>query len=48
MKLFQAQSNSYYDPYFLQDQFRILQSEKILYPVIANLGLNERLGAARG
>jgi polysaccharide biosynthesis transport protein len=48
VKLFQAQSNSSYDPYFLQDQFRILQSEKILYPVIANLGLNERLGAALG
>jgi capsular exopolysaccharide synthesis family protein len=48
VKLFQAQSNSSYDPYFLQDQFRILQSEKILYPVIANLGLNERLGAAFG
>ena len=45
VKLFQAQSSSYYDPYFLQDQFRILQSEKILYPVIANLGLNERIEA---
>jgi succinoglycan biosynthesis transport protein ExoP len=43
VKLFQAQSNSYYDPYFLQDQFKILQSEKILYPVIENLGLNARL-----
>jgi capsular exopolysaccharide synthesis family protein len=40
VKLFQAQSNSTYDPYFLQDQFKILQSEKILYPVIANLNLN--------
>jgi len=48
VKLFQAQSSSYYDPYFLQDQFRILQSEKILYPVIANLGLNERFGAELG
>lgn len=48
MKLFQAQSNATYDPVFLQDQFRILQSEKILYPVIANLGLNARLGAALG
>jgi succinoglycan biosynthesis transport protein ExoP len=43
VKLFQAQSNSYYDPYFLQDQFKIMQSEKILYPVIENLGLNARL-----
>lgn len=43
VKLFQTQSNSYYDPYFLQDQFRIMQSEKILYPVIENLRLGERL-----
>ncbi len=43
VKLFQAQSSSYYDPYFLQDQFRIMQSEKILYPVIDNLNLNARL-----
>lgn len=43
VKLFQAQSNSYYDPYFQQDQFKIMQSEKILYPVIENLGLNARL-----
>lgn len=45
VKLFQAQSSSYYDPYFLQDQFRILQAEKILYPVIENLGLNTRLAS---
>lgn len=43
VKLFQAQSSSYYDPYFLQDQFKIMQSEKILYPVIENLNLNARL-----
>lgn len=43
VKLFQAQSNSYYDPYFLQDQFKIMQSEKILYPVIEKLELNARL-----
>jgi succinoglycan biosynthesis transport protein ExoP len=47
VKLFQAQSSNYYDPYFLQDQFRIMQSEIILYPVIANLELNTRLAAAR-
>ncbi|MEO6876137.1 MAG: AAA family ATPase, partial [Opitutaceae bacterium] len=46
VKLFQAQSNSSYDPYFLQDQFRIMQSEKILYPVIANLKLNTLLAPA--
>jgi capsular exopolysaccharide synthesis family protein len=43
VKLFQAQSSSYYDPYFLQDQFKIMQSEKILYPVIEKLELNARL-----
>jgi succinoglycan biosynthesis transport protein ExoP len=44
VKLFQAQSNPYYDPYFIQDQFEIIQSEKILNPVIENLGLNAILG----
>lgn len=48
VKLFQAQANNYYDPYFQQDQFRILQSEKILYPVIASLGLGEKLAADAG
>ncbi|MCX6944208.1 MAG: polysaccharide biosynthesis tyrosine autokinase [Opitutales bacterium] len=48
VRLFQAQSSGSYDPYFLQDQFKILQSEKILYPVIANLGLNARLAAPLG
>jgi len=40
VKLFQAQNNAYYDPSFIQDQFEILQSEKILYPVIAHTDLN--------
>ncbi len=44
VKLFQAQSNSFYDPYFIQDQFEIIQSEKILFPVIENLSLNAVLG----
>lgn len=44
VKLFQAQSNSYYDPYFIQDQFKIIQAEKILYPVIDALGLNAVFG----
>ena len=48
VKLFQAQVSNYYDPYFLQDQFKILQSEKILYPVIEHLGLNTRLAASLG
>ncbi|MGC4075392.1 MAG: polysaccharide biosynthesis tyrosine autokinase [Nibricoccus sp.] len=44
VKLFQAQSSGYYDPYFLQDQFKIMQSAKVLYPVIEKLGLNEKIG----
>jgi succinoglycan biosynthesis transport protein ExoP len=44
VKLFQSQTSSYYDPYFIQDQFKIIQAEKILYPVIETLGLNEILG----
>src|SRR5947209_6529990 len=43
VKLFQAQSSNSYDPYFLQDQFKIMQSEKILYPVIERLGLATKL-----
>jgi capsular exopolysaccharide synthesis family protein len=46
VKLFGAQSSGYFDPIFLQDQFKILQSEKILYPVIENLGLNAKLAAS--
>lgn len=48
VKLFQQQVSNYYDPYFLQDQFKILQSEKILYPVIEHLGLNAKLAASVG
>ncbi len=48
VKLFQAQSNNSYDPYFLQDQFKIMQSEKILYPVIERLALNAKLASALG
>src|SRR4051812_48949192 len=48
VKLFQAQSSSSYDPYFLQDQFKIMQSEKILYPVIDRLGLGAKLAPALG
>lgn len=44
MKLFQSQSSAYYDPYFIQDQFEIIQSEKIIYRVIENLGLNQIIG----
>ncbi len=48
VKLFQAQSSGAYDPYFLQDQNKIMQSEKILYPVIDHLGLSTRLAAVAG
>lgn len=48
VKLFQAQSDAGYDPYYLQDQLKTLQSEKILYPVIESLGLNAKLGASLG
>jgi capsular exopolysaccharide synthesis family protein len=48
VRLFQAQSSGAYDPYFLQDQYRIMQDEKILYPVIERLGLNTKLAEAAG
>jgi uncharacterized protein involved in exopolysaccharide biosynthesis len=48
VKLFQAQQSSYYDPYFLQDQFKIMQEANILLPVIEKLGLNEKLAAPYG
>jgi succinoglycan biosynthesis transport protein ExoP len=48
VKLFQVQGNSAYDPYFLQDQLKIMQNEKIIYPVIDKLALNTRLAAALG
>jgi capsular exopolysaccharide synthesis family protein len=48
VKLFQAQSSNSYDPYFLQDQFKIMQSEKILYPVIERLQLGAKLAPTVG
>ncbi len=48
VKLFQAQSSNTYDPAFMQDQFRIIQAEKILYPVIERLDLNRKIAAMRG
>lgn len=36
------------DPNFLPDQFKIMQSEKILYPVIERLALNARLAPLIG
>ena len=43
VKLFQAQGQGGFDPVFMQDQFKIMQSEKILYPVIERLGLGTKL-----
>ena len=48
VKLFQAQNNPYYDPYFIQDQLDTIQSELILKPVIQSLGLNEAIGRQLG
>src|SRR5690349_24082556 len=48
VKLFQVQSAGGFDPYFLQDQFKIMQSEKILYPVIERLELNTKLAPLLG
>ena len=44
VKLFQSQANSYYDPYFIQDQFKIIQSDVVLHPVIDHLDLTNVLG----
>lgn len=44
VKLFQNQGSASYDPYFLQDQLRIMTSPKILHPVIERLDLNRRIG----
>ena len=38
----QAQVGGYYDPYFIQTEFEVIQSEKILDPVIDRLNLNEK------
>lgn len=48
VKLFQAQGSAGYDPYFLQDQLKIMQSSMILHPVIEKLGLGARLGTMLG
>jgi len=44
VKLFQAQSTAYYDPYFIQDQLNTIQSDVVLKPVIDHLSLNEVFG----
>ena len=40
--VFSQQGYSGYDPYFLQTQYEIIQSQKILYPVIARFNLTHR------
>ena len=40
--VFSSQQAAGYDPYFLQTQYEIIQSQKILYPVIDRLGLQKR------
>lgn len=48
VQLYSAQAGGAADPYFLQDQFKIMQSEKILYPVIDHLNLGTRLAPTLG
>lgn len=48
VQLYSAQGGGLADPVFLQDQYKILQSEKILYPVIDHLSLGERLAPTMG
>ncbi len=43
VKLFQNPTSSGNDQTWLQDQFKIIQSSKIIYPVIEKLGLNQKL-----
>jgi succinoglycan biosynthesis transport protein ExoP len=44
VKLFQSQTNTYYDPYFMQDQVKVIQSDVVLHPVIGHLDLTTVLG----
>jgi capsular exopolysaccharide synthesis family protein len=48
VQLYSAQGGAPADPYFLQDQFKIMQSEKILYPVIDHLNLGAKLAPLLG
>ena len=38
--LFDRQNQTTYDPFFIQDQFEVIQSKVVLYNVISNLNLN--------
>jgi len=42
VEVFQQQGYAGYDPYFLQTQYEIIQSQKVLYPVIERYELRKR------
>jgi len=42
VEVFQQQGYAGYDPYFLQTQYEIIQSQKILYPVVERYELRKR------
>jgi capsular exopolysaccharide synthesis family protein len=44
VQVFEATPVSGYDPFFLRTQYEIIQSQKILYPVIERLGLRKIWG----
>jgi polysaccharide biosynthesis transport protein len=46
VELFGKQSLPSYDPYFLQTQYEIIQSQKILYPTIERVNLQKRWAEA--
>ena len=48
VQLYAAQGGGGFDPNFLADQSKIMQAEKILYPVIERLGLGARLAPVYG
>jgi capsular exopolysaccharide synthesis family protein len=44
VQVFEAAPTAGYDPFFLRTQYEIIQSQKILYPVIERLGLQKAWG----
>ena len=44
VQVFEAAPISGYDPFFLRTQYEIIQSQKILYPVVTRLGLQKIWG----
>jgi capsular exopolysaccharide synthesis family protein len=47
VSVFTSQAVPTYDPYFLATQYEIIQSKKILYPVIEKMGLQEKWGGGQ-